>query len=217
MQLCASSDGPPWSYPGVVLLQFIADHEICDQQHNTQSVGCFFTFQVIVNNELNFSAQNTHFVQQEDSPVKMCFILYTLGLDATKGSAILYNMVCYLSCNVTSTWSIRASSESKPRSTSLLELSAKHSVLKVTTWTWNANLRSSTWLRNTFLRLEIEYKDWENFLATGFSHENKVVPGRTTVCSFRRLERSFVLPIFEIRSGPEGPVSTQLEIAHSMT
>jgi len=90
MQLCASSDGPPWSYPGVVLLQFIADHEICDQQHNTQSVGCFFTFQVIVNNELNFSAQNTHFVQQEDSPVKMCFILYTLGLDATKGSAILY-------------------------------------------------------------------------------------------------------------------------------
>ena len=77
-----------------------------------------FTFQVIVNNELNFSAQNTHFSQQEDS-VKMCFILYTLGLDATKGSAILYNMVYYLSCNVTSTWLIRASSEFKPRSTSL--------------------------------------------------------------------------------------------------
>jgi hypothetical protein len=86
IQLCASSDGPPWSPSGVVLHKFIADDEICDRQHNTQYVGCFFTFQVIVNNELNFSAQNTHFAQQEDSPVKMC---YTLGFDATKGSTIL--------------------------------------------------------------------------------------------------------------------------------
>jgi len=38
-----------------------------------------------------WSAQNTYFAQQ-DSPVKMCFILYTLGLDTTKGSAILYNI-----------------------------------------------------------------------------------------------------------------------------
>jgi len=93
MQLCMSSDGPPPS--GVVLHKFIADDEICDQQHNTQCVGCFFIFQVIVNNEL------THCAQQ-DSPVKMCFTLYTLGLNVTKGSAILYNMVYYLLCNVTS-------------------------------------------------------------------------------------------------------------------
>ena len=47
MQLCASSDGPPWSSSGVVLHKFIADDEICDQQHNTQCVGCFFTFHMI--------------------------------------------------------------------------------------------------------------------------------------------------------------------------
>jgi len=82
---------------------FIADDEIGDRQHNIQYVGCFFTFRVIVNNKLNFSAQNTHFAQQEDSPVKMRFILYTLGLDATKGNTILYICLYYLLSNVTST------------------------------------------------------------------------------------------------------------------
>jgi len=52
IQLCVSSDGPPSSPSGVVFHKFIADDKICDLQYNTQYVGCFFTFQGIVNNEV---------------------------------------------------------------------------------------------------------------------------------------------------------------------